>query len=277
MDSDENFYKSVISYCNERLIQINIVSFEGADCNLSMLGQCSCETGGRIYRTLLNGSDLDAHFIEIIEENLKNFNDKTGQIDLSIIGDSNCVSINNASHKFCIENLNASTLQELLLEFTYKNEGTDKEYLVFQTQIKTSNSVRILTTKVDIPRAAEDMISNEHLIHVFNLKKLSKLVLENKNMIVAKEYLKLYDKFLTSKAKAKTGLCDVVVRLIKRLPAKQNFRFLNDFDAQILYNNKNLTLSEFLGNEMEFSGLSRGGSTEEEDVVLAESSTAISM
>jgi hypothetical protein len=71
-DSDEKFYSSIIDYCNEHFLKISIVSFEGADCNLSMLGRCACETGGKISQTLLNGSDLDAHFIEIIGDNLKN-------------------------------------------------------------------------------------------------------------------------------------------------------------------------------------------------------------
>lgn len=71
-DSDEKFYSSIVDYCNEHLLRISIVSFEGADCNLSQLGRCACETGGKLSQTLLNGSDLDAHFIEIIEDNMKN-------------------------------------------------------------------------------------------------------------------------------------------------------------------------------------------------------------
>ncbi len=257
-DSDETFYKSIINYCNERLIKINMVSFEGADCNLSMLGQCSCETGGKIYRTILNGSDLDAHFIDIIEENLKDCGKFKGEINVKIVADLDHVTISNATNQYCIDNYNPNTLQEILLEFDYKpagqeaNSRTNKDYIVFQTQIKTYNSLRILTTKLSVGQKqteeARNQVCNEHILHVYNLKKLSRLVLENKNMIVAKEYLKLYERFVQSEATCRVELSDVVVKLINRLPAKQNFRYLNDFDAQILYNNKNLTVAEFLEN-----------------------------
>ncbi len=256
-DSDEIFYKSIIDHCNQHLIKINMVSFEGADCNLSMLGQCSCETGGKIYRTLLNGSDLDAHFIDIIEENLKNFERLKGQINVKVIGNFDQITINNETNHYCVENLNPNKIQEILLEFEYKPNlhqssfSTNKDYVIFQTQIKTLNSLRILTTKLSIRPKSEwpsDQICNEHILHVYNLKKLSHLIIENKNMIAAKEYLKRYERFFQNEATYRVDLSDLVVKLINRLPTKQNFRYLNDFDAQILYNNKNLTIGEFLEN-----------------------------
>lgn len=66
-------------------------------------------------------------------------------------------------------------------------------------------------------------------------------------MLSAKDFLRQYQTFLQTEAKEKTDLCDVVVKLINRLPVRQSFRFLNDCDAQVLYNNKNLTVDEFLG------------------------------
>ena len=90
-------------------------------------------------------------------------------------------------------------------------------------------------------------ISNEHLIHVYCLRKLSQLCIENKNMVNAKEFLKKYQKFLENEATKKKDLCDVTVKLFNRLPIRQNFRFLNDCDAQIIYNNKNLSIDEFVG------------------------------
>ncbi len=69
----------------------------------------------------------------------------------------------------------------------------------------------------------------------------------NKNMVNAKEFLKKYQKFLENEATKKKDLCDVTVKLFNRLPIRQNFRFLNDCDAQIIYNNKNLSIDEFVG------------------------------
>lgn len=68
-------------------------------------------------------------------------------------------------------------------------------------------------------------------------------------MLSAKDFLRKYQAFLQTEATGKTDLCDVVVKLINRLPMRQSFRFLNDCDAQVLYNNKNLTVDEFLGIE----------------------------
>jgi len=66
-------------------------------------------------------------------------------------------------------------------------------------------------------------------------------------MVNAKEFLKKYQKFLENEATKKKDLCDVTVKLFNRLPIRQNFRFLNDCDAQIIYNNKNLSIDEFVG------------------------------
>lgn len=215
-----------------------------------MLGRCACETGGKIYRTLLNGYDLDACFIEIIEDNLRIYSQNNSKISLNIIADYDEITLDNELNSLSIDRLNTN-MEELLIEFNYNpniaSQRPSRNHLVFQTQIKTKNSIRILTNRIDIDETYESK-RNEHLVNVYNLKKISNLILNNKNMQLAKEHLKKFEEFIQSSNQFKSPLADMVIKLVNRLPLKQNFRFLNDNDAQILYNNKNLTVQEYLGS-----------------------------
>lgn len=173
-----------------------------------------------------------------------------GPICLNIISDRDCITLNNCSNKFTIQNLNTNT-NEILIEYTANAQHkSPKDHVAFQVQIKTCKSIRIITKQISLqPADSMSKISKEHLIHVFSLRKLSQLCMESRNMLNAKDFLRKYQAFLQTEATGKTNLCDVVVKLINRLPMRQSFRFLNDCDAQVLYNNKNLTVGEFLGIE----------------------------
>ena len=170
-------------------------------------------------------------------------------VDLRIVCDQDFVSLNNTGSKLELCNLNAHT-QEILVEFDVLDKqllGEQcRDFIVFQTQIKKLHSTRILTNKISVVRrneAAEDL--NEQLVHVYHLKKLSNLILENKDMVKAKQHLLKYESFIRERSVFTSDLSETTIRFIKGLSSKQNFRHLNDSDSQLLYNNKNLTSVEF--------------------------------
>jgi hypothetical protein len=170
--------------------------------------------------------------------------------------------LNNSSFKFQINNLNTN-VQEILIEYGLTQKAKNylcnkmcdrikRNYLVFQTQIITSNSIRIITSKLNIfhnqiieKKTDKNLNFNEELIHTYNLKKISNLILENNDLIKAKENCLNYELFIIQKSFYTSDLSEIIIELIKRLPNKQNLRHLNDTDSQLLYNNKNLTSTEF--------------------------------
>lgn len=231
-DKSEQFYDSVIQFCNQNgFIRINIISFDDADCDLFLLGKLASGTNGKISKTS-DSVIFNSFFTNVIEKSTQHT--LRGSVNLTILTDMNFILFENNISKIEMKNIDKNN-NELLFEYKIRRNGEIPDFVCFQFQFDSDNSTRVYSVKVKVDKSKKNHAQNAKIIHAYYLRKLSRVIYDEKNLIKAKTILEAYSNFVKINKHENLKLVKETCDLINQLRSTN----LNDQQAEIIHNNKN--------------------------------------
>ena len=231
-DKDEQVYDSIVDFCKKNNnIKINIITFEDEGVDLILLGKLASETKGKIHKTS-DALKFQTFFSDVCTQSTTN--NQVGTVKVTVVGDYQWVSLDSKSYKLDLNDVDKNE-KEIFIEWTSKIKNNSKnknnDFLHFQIQIESNESVIVLTTKFKC--GVRNSIQNFDIVHAYSLRKLSNLVLKEKNLTKAKQYVTQYELF---NEKYKQKNVDIVADTCKLISNSSDSNFKDD-DALILHNN----------------------------------------
>ena len=230
-DKNEQVYNSVIDFCKKNgNIKINIITLDDDDVDLIMLGKLASETKGKIHKTS-DALKFQSFFSDVCKHSVANT--QVGSVKLTVLGDYQWVSLDSNGYKLDLNDIDKND-QEILIAWSSKMPEKNKGFLYFQVQIDSSESVIVLTTKVKC--GVQNSIQNFDMVHAYSLRKLSNLVLIEKDLAKAKQYVTQYELF---NKKYQQKNVEIVADTCKLISNSTDLNYKDDV-AIILHNNSTI-------------------------------------
>ena len=238
-DKNEQVYNSIVEFCKKNgNIKINIITFEDDGVNLILLGRLASETKGKIHKTS-DAFKFQTFFSDVCK--LSATNTQVGTVKVTVMGDYSWVSLDSKGYKLDLNDVDKNE-KEIFIEWSSKVPPKNKGFLYFQIQIDSKESTIVLTTKVKC--GVQNSIQNFDIVHAYSLRKLSNMVLKEKNLTKAKQYVTQYELF---NEKYNQKCVDNVADTCKLIGDSFDCNF-KDEDAMILHNNSTILSGDIVCN-----------------------------
>ena len=238
-------YNEIAEYCNQNgNIQINLVAFDGCDCDMNNLGSIVSKTNGIIRKTS-DPIEFESSMKVFIEQSVK----KDLSDSISILGDydrvkfvenvKKAVKCGKSSNLHHVQLDNWNPAVEILLEFNVENKQTnnqDGKYVFFQVKIVKDDRVRVITKKIEISNVydSKETICDLNLIHAYALRKFTRYIYEENDYKEATAYLNDYKQILDKYEDVDSR----VLKTVDVISSLNGFNSISEQDSEFLHNNK---------------------------------------
>jgi hypothetical protein len=172
-DANIQYYDELINFAKINRIKINVISFDDASCQLSVLGKFANETGGVISRSA-NVLDLETTFSKIATSSVLT------DLKFKLIFNKQQILINNLNKN--IEEI-VSNKNEL---WTYNLIVTNSnlKHISVQLQIEELNRICVLTVKRDITQVSNEFVQesknlNLQILHAYVISKIKRMIIQD--------------------------------------------------------------------------------------------------
>ena len=246
-EQDEINYRSVIDYCNKNAhVKINVITFTETDCNLTLLGNLSTGTNGKLDQTT-NGLDLGDRIRKIIDTNLSI--ESSGAVNLKIISEKEVIEFENHDFIFEMNSIDVNA-NEILIELEKKCNDQHKDFTTFQIQITKDNKTRVINKKIATNLSyTQRKIINYEIICANSLRKISKSVIES-NIQSAKHQAEVLKSFLSENS------IQIDQEIFERIENLTSTRLVDDqaiYFHRVININSNDIITEIIRNKYDFA------------------------
>lgn len=246
----EKFYDNLADYALKKGITVNVISFEGSDCKLALLGRVAFKTNGTLK--IVNPLTLDEEFKSIVSNcnfatnvevklivNHKYLYIRNEEIEETEGKDANVELLKKSVDLRRIGNANSST--ETTFEYGFKRieepniSPDDIKELPFQLQISYidhfgKNGLRIISRMQEFTRdreKAEKNVTSEELLCINAAQKMSSQVLKS-NVSLAKLRKLTQESLFARNSLKKTEEYEKTTSIIQKLSNKTQASQMSD-------------------------------------------------
>jgi hypothetical protein len=266
----EQFYSEIADYAKDNGVSVNVISMEGTDCKLALLGKLADKTNGTMK--IVNPLNLSDEFKSILENRMIATNVKAKLIvnhkylyirdeELEAL-EGKAIDANDLKAK---EDLNAlkksvydkeigNALIETEITFEYgvrklkeKTQTDSLKELPFQLQITYTamdgtRSMRVYTKTQEFTqdrKKAESNIASKDLIFSNAAQKISHLTIEN-SVASAQYRSKALDQFAHVNLMSMPSAYEKKARLVKGFSKNQRYEEMDDMASEEMYSGKKM-------------------------------------
>jgi RNase P subunit RPR2 len=273
-DEAEKFYEDLADYAKNNGVTVNVISMEGTDCKLALLGKVADTSNGTL--SIVNPMNLSEQFKSIIENRIVATSvkaklivnhkylyirdDQLEEKESEILekGDEAKESLNEARKSVSIKDIgNANLDTEITFEYgirKLKGEEPKNAFkeLAFQLQISYTTVEGAKATRVytkvqefttDRQKAEQNLISDE-LLFVNSAQKMSGFVMSS-NSRGAKRKQYATENFRMRNNMSSSDLYIKQARLVRTMRNDVSANMLNDEEAAELFSGKKVNRKQF--------------------------------
>lgn len=167
-EETRQFYEEIIELANTKGVSVSIITIEGTDCKVSLLGKVTDKTSGSVE--VVNPANLKQEFRSMLTKNIIATNVKAGIIFPKEIYIKNYQDINNKESKLTRDIGNVTKDSELAFQFEFRNKSaidiTKTKYLPIQLQVEYvaldgSKQLKVITKIVNLTN--DDKLVEENI------------------------------------------------------------------------------------------------------------------
>jgi hypothetical protein len=261
--SAEKFYKSIADYAKLKSVVVNVITMEGTDCKLALLGHVADRTNGSMF--IVNPLNLGVKFNSIIQKRIIATN-----VTVKLIVNNKYIYIRdeefekheaiafhsqNPDSKLSLDKLKKSVITknignvmidtEITFEYGIKKKIANKEEfdeLPFQLQImyETPNGLKAMKVVTKLQKftksreKAENNLLSKELLFSNAFQKISRHVL-NSNIRFAKHKANALHKFVTQNNIHLPFCYNKTMNFVRNINETKKASELDDIEAQILF------------------------------------------